>query len=158
MKEHRQARHIAEQIYFCGKTKLTSQQKELLRNSPFSNLLETVDKPTFFKLAERVESQLTDAKPEKPKSTPERLPSKSRYLTGIHAGEIRELINHIEDHFKLGVPYNYEDLPVDKLKDYISQYAEHKIFDDHTQEVVLKIKEQEHPEEIMGSLRLYAAH
>jgi hypothetical protein len=158
MKEYRHARNIAEQIYFCGKRRLTTEQKEMLRNSPFSNLLEMVEKPNFIKLAETIEKQLTDAKPEKPKSSPDYSPSKSRYLTGYHTGEIKELISHIEDHFKLGVPYNYNDLPADKLKEFISQYAEHKIFDDHTKDLVLRVKEQEHPEEIMGTLRLYARH
>lgn len=160
MKEHRPARIIAEDVYYCGKKRLTTKEKDLLRNSPFSNILEMVERPTFLKIAENIEKSLTDANPKSSteKSSQHSSPSKSRYLTGFSSGEIRELIHQIEDHFNLGVPYNYEQLPAEKLKSFIDQYAEHKIFDDHTKDLVLKIKDQEHPEEIMGSFRLYANH
>jgi len=158
MKEHRKARRLAEDIVFGNKKILTVEQKELLKNSPFSEVLSIIQQTDtkFSRLMESVVDSF-DIKEDEKKSKNATRPAKrgNRLFTGLDKGELCELKDCIEDHFKLSVPYDYNSFDLEQLKQFIADYAENQIFDEQTQRLVLRIKDKNSPEEIMGTLRLY---
>lgn len=164
MKEHRKARQIAEDIVFCNRKTLTLEEKELLKKSPFSNVLSVVEKPNFLKLVEKeidkiekneMASDNKNIKKEDNKNNSLEIKKKNKYFTGIDRGELLELLGSIEDHFELEVPYNYNKIALEDLKKFVEDHAEKEIFDEQTKALALKIKNKNSPEEIMGTLRLY---
>lgn len=168
MKEYRKARQIAEDIVFCSRKTLTLEEKELLKKSPFSDILSVVEKPNFLKLVEKeidkihknemVEDDNKNVKKEEKvdsKNNSLVIKKKNKYFTGIERGELLELLASIEDHFELEVPYNYSKIELEALKKFIEDHAEKEIFDDQTKALAMKIKDKNSPEEIMGTLRLY---
>jgi hypothetical protein len=164
MKEYRKARQIAENIVFGEQQQITLEQKEILKKSPFANTLAIIQKPDspFLTLAEKVleKTNFSKNKNEEEKVSTENntYSSKNKLRFGYNKGEILELIACIEDHFKLNVPYDYNNLDLEKLKEFVSQYAEDKIFDEDVQKLVKRINEKDSPEEIMATLRFYVRH
>ena len=163
MKEYRKARELAEVYVFGNKNKLTSEDLKLIRQSPFSNVLVEKADSTFIKM---VEAQLKKVNEESlPAETVEHSRVESprgsistqknnRFYSGVSREEILETIRAIEEKFELGVPYNYSKLDAEELKEFIKTYAQRHIFDEATLSLVLRIAEKEHPEEIMGGLRV----
>jgi hypothetical protein len=174
MKEHRKARELAETYVFGNKEKLTSEDLAVIKKSPFSNVLIEEIKSPFIELVKSHLSKLNEQSLEKSVLETEQEESQNpsektlkntasenlsiqrtnRFYSGVAREEIIELIRAIEDKFELEVPYRYSKLEVSKLKDFIKTYSERHIFDESTLNLVLRIAEKEHPEEIMGALRV----
>lgn len=156
MKEHRKARRLAEDIVFGNKRVLTTEQKDLLKNSPFSEVLSIVRERdnNFSRLMENV-METFEIKKENKQDSRRPIKRGNKLFTGLDRGEICELKDCIEDHFKLSVPYDYSSFDLEQLRQFIENYAENQIFDEQTQRLVLRIKDKSSPEEIMGTLRLY---
>lgn len=158
MKEYRTARILAETYVFGDKQTLTERELHVIEKSPFKNVLEIQEQTTFGELYEKQIQRLKKDTliQENDSTTKTHHVSKSnRYITGVSRDEIIELIRSIEDEFQLEVPYNYNKLEVEALKEFIKKYSERHIFDDQTKNLVLKVADKEHPEEIMGGLRVY---
>lgn len=158
MKEHRKARILAETYVFGNKKTLTFEDKEVIQNSPFSNVLDTKGESKFLEIAETYLKKIAKnsiIKENTIENKNEKIQNNHKYFTGVSRDEIIELIRCIEDEFELDVPYDYTKLKAENLKEFIKKYSERHIFDDETKNLVLKIAEKTHPEEIMGGLRVY---
>ena len=163
MKEYRKARELAEVYVFGNKNKLTSEDLKTIKQSPFSDVIaENIESP-FLQMVEaqlkKVNEQslpkesIDDQTSESPKNSIS-TQKNNRFYSGVSREEIIELIRAIDEKFELGVPYNYSKLNADELKEFIKTYAQRHIFDEATLSLVLKISEKQHPEEIMGGLRV----
>ncbi len=160
MKEYRKARILAENYVFGNKHKLTAQDLQTIKTSPFKAVLEAEEKTAFIELVEQQlqkiqEQSLPTEEVSSESSVASFIPRSNKYFSGVSRDEIIELIRCIEDEFKLEVPYNYSKIEVNKLKEFINSYTEKHIFDEETSALVLKVADKEHPEEIMGGLRVY---
>ena len=163
MKEYRKARELAEIYVFGNKESLTSEDIQTIKRSPFASAITEEAKTPFIEL---VEAQLKKVNEQSLQQVAEEgeLESKSinkpsisrtnRFYSGVSREEIIELIRAIEEKFDLEVPYRYSKLNTPELREFIKTYAERNVFDEPTLKLILKVSQNEHPEEIMGGLRV----
>ena len=161
MNNHRKARELAEIYVFGNKETLTSEDIQLIKQSPFAGAITEEEKTPFIELVEaqlkKVNEQSLPQETEEVKNLPAKNVSTARtnrFYSGVSRDEILDLIRAIEEKFDLEVPYRYSKLNANELKEFIKTYSERNIFDEPTLKLVLKVVQNEHPEEIMGALRV----
>jgi hypothetical protein len=163
MNKNRKARELAEIYVFGNKESLTSEDIQIIKRSPFANVITEEEKTPFIELVEaqlkKVNEQSLQQTAEETKTEPNMTTKSSssrtnRFYSGVSREEIIELIRAIEEKFDLEVPYRYSKLNTPELREFIKTYAERNVFDEPTLKLILKVSQNEHPEEIMGGLRV----
>ena len=160
MKEYRKARELAEVYVFGNKNKLTSEDLKTIKQSPFSDVIVENIESSFLQMVEaqlnKVNEQSLPVEKDESKAPTASMSTQrnNRFYSGVSREEIIELIRAIEEKFELGVPYDYYKLNGEELKEFIKTYSQRHIFDEATLSLVLRIAEKQHPEEIMGGLRV----
>jgi len=128
---NKQLKKLAEQHFYLGKT-LTPQEKFLLESSKYKKIVK--NKNTKFN---KVMEQYSNFLEEEPQFKPRYVKRKKMFVPGINKDNINDLIDDIEEKYNLGIenpsPAKYNNVDLEDVKHFITQFAEKNVFDKPTQ-------------------------
>lgn len=149
-------KRLAEKYYY-GHCKITPAQRAILENSKYSNLLGVKrDYHEFDKILE----QFAQSSNVDPATVTEQPVAKSQkyYMFQTRLGEIKDMIDEIEDAFFLDLGNfgldRYKNIDVEQMKSFINQYVSSKITDGTLREEIKKAAMSTSPWSIMYKLRM----
>lgn len=134
----KQLKQLAEQHFYLGR-KLTAQEKFLLENSKYKNVIKN-NNTRFGKIMEQYSDYYGE---EEPKFEIRTVKRKRMFTPGIDRNNVKELIDEVEEKFNLGIENpdfrKYSGVNMDELKLFIQQYADKNIMSHATQHEINEI-------------------